>query len=249
MPSVSAHQAARVQGRTQRAQAPAAPALDERGDGEGEGHGEADIAQIEKGRMEGEAGILQERVQVAAVRGRGMHPEKRVGREQDEGQEADANQPLDPEHPRLQGRRQVLPEPGDHRSEQRQDQNPEQHRALVVAPDARHLVEQRLRRMAVLDDVEDRKVRRHIGVHQGQKGEEDQAELSARRGAAGGHQPRMARRRPPERQGRLQDRDQQRQHQGEMAKLDDHCPVSSVPAARARKSSALFSASSTSGGW
>src|SRR5262245_13924450 len=37
-------------------------AVDQRGDGEGEGHREADIAGVEKRRVEGERGILQHRV-------------------------------------------------------------------------------------------------------------------------------------------------------------------------------------------
>src|SRR5215468_7750628 len=47
------------------------PALDQRGYGEGEGHREADIAEIEEWRMEGEAGILQKRIHALAVRWRG----------------------------------------------------------------------------------------------------------------------------------------------------------------------------------
>ena len=54
------------------------------------------------------------------------------------------------QHPRLQGRRQVAAPDRDHGAEQRQDQHPEQHRALVVAPGAGDLVDQRLRRVRVL---------------------------------------------------------------------------------------------------
>ena len=59
-------QAASVQGRTQRAPGGIDPALDQRGDGEGKRHRKPDIAEVEERRMEGEAGVLQQRVQVVA---------------------------------------------------------------------------------------------------------------------------------------------------------------------------------------
>ena len=42
-------------------------AFEQRCDGEGEGDREADIAEIEERRMKGEAGILQDRIEVAAL--------------------------------------------------------------------------------------------------------------------------------------------------------------------------------------
>ena len=61
---------------------PAAPggvdaAFDQRGDGEGVGHGEADIAEVEQRRMEGEAGVLQDRVQPLAVQPAAARPGRR----------------------------------------------------------------------------------------------------------------------------------------------------------------------------
>jgi hypothetical protein len=41
--------------------------VDQRGDGEGEGDREADIAEIEQRRMDREADVLQDRVEVAAL--------------------------------------------------------------------------------------------------------------------------------------------------------------------------------------
>jgi hypothetical protein len=66
MPAVRNIQAASVQGR------PSAPrrhrcALDQGGDGEGEADREADIAEIEQRRMDREADVLQERIQVAPL--------------------------------------------------------------------------------------------------------------------------------------------------------------------------------------
>ena len=57
---------------------------------------------------------------------------------------------------RLGGR--LPPQTSDHGAEQRQDQHPEQHRALVVAPGAGDLVDQRLRRVRVQRDQPHREV-------------------------------------------------------------------------------------------
>ena len=63
-------------------------AFQQRGDGEGERDGEADIARVEHRRMEREAGVLQQRVHVAAVDRRRPHALQRIGRGQREQQEA-----------------------------------------------------------------------------------------------------------------------------------------------------------------
>ena len=71
------------------------PAFEQGGDGEGVGHREADIAEIEQRRMEGETGILQQRVEAVAVERRRREALERVRGEEQEGQEADADQRLD----------------------------------------------------------------------------------------------------------------------------------------------------------
>ena len=68
MPAVRNIQAASVHGLTQRAQAASVLPFDQRRDREGERDREADIAEIEKRRMDGEADVLQDRVQVLALR-------------------------------------------------------------------------------------------------------------------------------------------------------------------------------------
>ena len=55
------------------------------------------------------------------------------------------------------------PKSGDQRAEEGEDQHPEQHRALVVAPGAGDLVEHRLQRMGVLPDIGDREIRLRVG--------------------------------------------------------------------------------------
>ena len=59
-------------------------------------------------------------------------------------------------------RRQVRAEGRDRGAEQGEDQHPQHHRAFMVSPHARDLVEQRLRRMRVRDHIRDREVRRHV---------------------------------------------------------------------------------------
>ena len=63
--------------------------------------------------MERQARVLQHRVQAAAVRRRREGAQERVGGEQDEQQEADADHALHRQHPRPQRRRQVVGEHGD----------------------------------------------------------------------------------------------------------------------------------------
>ncbi len=58
--------------------------FDQGRDGEGKGDREADIAEIEEGRMEGEAGVLQQRVEAFAVHGRREDSREGVGGEDDE---------------------------------------------------------------------------------------------------------------------------------------------------------------------
>ena len=80
------------------------PALDQRGDGEGVGHREADVAEVEEGRVEGEAGVLQERVEVVAVGGRDGEAQEGVRGGEDEAEEGDGDRGLDGEDAGAQAR-------------------------------------------------------------------------------------------------------------------------------------------------
>ncbi len=86
------------------------PALDQGRDGEGVGGREPDIAEVEHRRVHGEPGILQDRVEPAAVERRRVEAQERVRGEQQEGQEADADQRLHAQHASAEGGRQVAPE-------------------------------------------------------------------------------------------------------------------------------------------
>ena len=159
MPPVRKHHARERPGADPAAPGGVDPTLDQGGDGKGEGDGEADIAGVENGRMESEAGVLQQRVHVAAVHRRRPEAGERVAGEQAEQQEARprcrrARRSRGPGEPRV-GRARTPATAPPHTPRIRR---PKQNGALVVPPGAGDLVEQRLQRVAVLGDVEDRKV-------------------------------------------------------------------------------------------
>ena len=76
---------------------------------------------------------------------------ERVRGEQDEKIEGRGDPGLHRSTLAFRRRRQIAAEQRDQRAEQRQDQHPQQHRAFVVAPDAGELVDQRHRRMRILE--------------------------------------------------------------------------------------------------
>jgi hypothetical protein len=164
--------------------------------------------------------------QAASVQGRtqrrGRQPLEGVGGEQQKGQKRDADQALDAERAGVQARRQVAPECRQRRPEERQDQHPEQHGALVVSPDAGDLVEQRLRRMRVLRHVGDGEIGDDVGVGERAEGDGDQQKLRQRRRLGHRHHRPIAPRRAGQRQRALQQRHQGGEDQGEMADLRDH---------------------------
>ena len=72
--------------------------------------------------MDGEANILQNRVQVAAFRRRWHHPQEGIGGQHDEQDESGGNPALNGQHIGFQSRRQITAEDGDQRAEQREDE-------------------------------------------------------------------------------------------------------------------------------
>ncbi len=172
--------------------------------------------------MEGERGVLQDRIEAVAVGGRRIDAQERIGGEQNEEAERHRDRGLHGEHVGFQRRRQVAPEGGDGGAEQGEDQHPQDHRALVVPPHAGDAIEQRLGRVRVRHDVGDGEVGGHVGVHQRQERDEQQSELAQRGGLGHRHQARIAHMRAPRRHHHLQDGDEQRQDEREMPQLDDH---------------------------
>ena len=100
MPMVRNIQAASVQGLHPARPGGIDPAVDQRGDGEGEGNRKADIARIEKRRVEGERRILQDGVQAIALDRRRIEARKGFDVGHDEQQEGRADRALDGERAR-----------------------------------------------------------------------------------------------------------------------------------------------------
>ncbi len=157
--------------------------------------------------MEGEAGVLEQGVESPALEGRGAEPCERVGGDQQERIEAERQRRLGAER-REQGaparppRQQRIGS-----SRRRQHRHPQQHRALVIPPRSRHLVDERLGAVAVLEHQCDRQIGPREHHQQHRKGDQRQPALHHRNrahGAAGrklaaqrrDHQHELQRRKP-----------------------------------------------------
>ena len=86
--------------------------------------------------MEGQARVLQHRVQPLAVRRRGGGAQEGVGSEQDEAEKADRDHALHRQHQGAQGWGQIVAETGDRGATQRKHEHPKQHGAFMIAPNA-----------------------------------------------------------------------------------------------------------------
>lgn len=122
----------------------------------------------------------------------------------------------------LQGFRQVAAEACHEGGKEDEDQQPQEHRALVIAPDTGDLVDQRLQRMRVLPDVPDREVGGHIGEGQHRKGEGNEQEGDGCGSARQFDERPITAPHADERQHRLDERGRERQHQHIVSELDDH---------------------------
>ena len=84
--------------------------IDQSRDRKGETDGEADITEIEQRRMDREAEILKNRIEVRPSAGAGSRREEWIGGQQHEQQEGDRDPALDGQHIGLQRRRQIAAE-------------------------------------------------------------------------------------------------------------------------------------------
>ncbi len=104
----------------------------QRGDGKGEGHREADIAHVQQRRVENQPRVLQQRVQVTPLHRKGrQRAGERAGGEQDEQQKTGADHPHHRQHPGHDIRRHRPAEHRHRRGPAAQQQHPQQQRALV----------------------------------------------------------------------------------------------------------------------
>ena len=172
--------------------------------------------------MDGEADVLEHRIEVAAFERRGIEAQERVRCRQDEEVEGGGDPGLHREYGRLEAGGDVVAEQRDQGAEQGEDEHPQQHRAFVVPPGAGELVDQRHRRVRVLEHVADREIGADVARDERREGKRDEAELNDRHGLGDRHQRGVAGARADERHRRLDERQRQRQHQRVMADLLDH---------------------------
>ena len=195
--------------------------------------------------MDREAGVLQDRIEVASLERRRREALERVRGQENEGEEGEADQALNGERVGAKLRRQRAAEQSDERAEDREDKNPQEHRAFVVSPDAGDLVDRGHRHVRILGDVEHGKVRGQVRVDERGESDRNQRELDERRVAPDIHECDVADPRAPERDDRLGERSCERQHKGEMADLDNHCVAAVIPSCQRP---CFLSASTTSRG-
>ncbi len=115
--------------------------------------------------MEGEAGILQQRVETVPLRRRHIEPREGVGGEQQKSEESERNQSLRADSGGQRPCRQPTLEQRHRSPRQRQDCHPEQHRSFVIAPRARDPVDRRQSRRAIFGH----QLHRQIGVPEDQQ--------------------------------------------------------------------------------
>ena len=152
----------------------------ERRDRDAERDRQADIAEVERRRVEGQAGVLEQGVQPPALDRRRVEPRERVRGEQQEGVEAEPDGGLGAKCSDQHRFAKSLAEQRDPRSRGGQHADPQQHRALVIAPCAREFVNPRLGAVAVGRDQCDRQV--GAQEHGDEQGEGQQGENALRDG-------------------------------------------------------------------
>ena len=175
--------------------------------------------------MKGEAGILQDRIEVAALERGVRDTQKRIGSRENEKLKGGSDPGLHRKRVCLQLYRQVVAESGDQRAEEGEDQNPQHHGAFVVPPDAGQTVHQRHRRIRILVDVEHREIGADIGGGERGERQRDEGELGQRRRRRDAHERRVPGAGADDRHHPLDQRQAERQHQRIMADFGDHFPA------------------------
>ena len=231
MPRVSASQAASVHGPAQ--PQGIEPPLPEPGDNEGEGDGKADVAGVEQRRVQDEAGVLQQRVEVGAVKGGGQGAAEGVGGEADEGDEAEADVAEDGEDFRAQVVWQRFAADGECGAPEAEDFYPKEQRAFVPAPGGGEAVVPRQQAVAVGGDVAHREVVREEAVGEDGKAEGEQRALRFR--GADGDGAGDAAVGAEGRQDGLQEGYRTREPEGIVAGFDDHRATLQTVAALAER--------------
>ena len=168
------------------------------------------------------AGVLQERIEIAPLERRGKQALERIRGEQEEEMKSDADERHHRQHARPKDMWKRGAERRYRESPAREHRRPQQHRALVGAPDRGDLVDERQRGVGVLCDVGEAEVGGDEHLRQAEIGDAEQQELRAR----GGHRDRHPRRDsapgPEHRHHGLDRCDQEAEDQRQMTELANH---------------------------
>src|ERR1700728_4448900 len=116
--------------------------------------------------MKRETGILQDRVEIAALERCVGNTHEWVRSRQNEKMKCGGNPSLHGERISFQGQWQIGAEYRYQRAEEGEDRHPQHHRAFVIAPDAGEPVDQRHLRIGILIDIEHREIRDDITKRQ-----------------------------------------------------------------------------------
>ena len=128
--------------------------------------------------MNGHRRILQNRIQVAAVRRGRIQAQEGIRRGQGKQQEAEAHHTQHTQDSRAEPRGQPSRANGHGHCPQGQQENPQQQRAFVSAPQGRHAIEQRQRRVGILGNIEHAEIVRDKRVDQAPDGGAQHHELT-----------------------------------------------------------------------
>ena len=170
--------------------------------------------------MNGEAEILQHGIQLPAFDRGGHEAREWIRSCQDEKEEDRADQALHGQNIGFQRGRKICAEAGDQGAEKGQDQYPQEHGALVIAPGSGDPVEKRLQRMRIFPNADDREIGSHIGRDQGDEGQRRHGKSRHRDGAADRHHAGVARPCAQQRQHGLHQRQREGENECEMTYFD-----------------------------
>ena len=198
------------------------PTIHQCGDGEGESHGEADVTHVQHRRMHDQAEILQQRIQVIAVRQRRHMAFERVAGEGGEADEADGDHTQRSQRTRHEALGQLVAERGQRHGPQAQGQHPQQQRAFVGAPHSADAVALGQLQVGILRHVGDRKILGDEAPGQHDVGTHDEYELTISGRSSDPHQRRIIQLGADQRHHRLHCGQQQCQDQEDLTELGHH---------------------------
>ena len=163
------------------------PAIEQGGDGKSKRHRHADVTHVQHGRVKHQAGVLQQRIQIAPIGRNVAQAQKRIGGDQHEQQETDRHQSQNTQHPRyhhlgqLTGKKRHRHHPG------AQHHQPQQQRAFVPTPNAGNAVDIGQFGIGMLRHISDGEVIGKKSIGQTAKGECRQQPQRLRAGACQRH--------------------------------------------------------------